>query len=96
MAEVANLAKGLKGMDMSGVEAADDQDEPTIAAGSAEEKAALEEMVALLPDNLKGLPTSTHLMFLRPRRNQDSSASSGTTLKGAKCIIIIEEFAFPP
>ena len=34
--------------------------------------------------------------FLRPRRNQDSSTSSGATLGDAKCIIILEEFAPPP
>ena len=68
MSEVAALAKGIKGIDTSGVEVDDDQEEPTIAVGSAEEKEALKQMQALLVDGLKALPEATQLMCLRGRK----------------------------
>ena len=68
MAEVAALAKGMKGIDTSGVEVDDDQEEPTIAVGSSEEKEALKQMQALLADDLKALPEATQLMCLRGRK----------------------------
>jgi len=72
------LATGMKGMDTSKVAVDDDQEAPTIAAGSAEEKAALEVMEALLPEGSesKAVSTEMKLMCLRGRKYEADRAAA--------------------
>jgi len=70
MADVGRLARELTAskINTEKVEVEDDSAPPTIAANSSEEKALVQQLSALLPEELKAVPEDTKLMCLRGRK----------------------------
>jgi len=77
MQDATKLAAEMKGFDTSKVAVDDDQEVPTIAAGSAEEREALEAMEALLPDGPpKTASAEMKLLCLRGRKYDPARAAA--------------------
>ena len=92
MADVAKakeLASGFKGVDTSKVAVDDDQQAPTIEAGSAEESAALEAMDALIPEGSPAKAASKEMKLLCLRGRKYDPNRAATLLPGL--IELIEE-----
>lgn len=72
-AAMKSMGSTLAGIDASGVEVDDDQEMPPIEVGTAEEAAALAQMDALLPDELK--QNAGRIMCLRARKYDAARAA---------------------